>query len=440
MVQKNRPITNNIVVFAFVVGQVAFGLDPIAILAPSDVPPNFGTGFGNAVAISGDYIAVGAPDDPWNNGNSIGAVYVFRRIGPNWVEQAKLTASDGQYPDQLGWSVDMDGDVIVAGAPGWEFNYCDIRRPGAAYVFRRNDAGTLDDLGDDFWIEEAKLTAPLPQHGIGLGMSVAVSGDTIVVGSDCGESAEVFRHQGGSWNFEISLVEPEAGAFHEFGSSVSIDCDQIAIGSHGYDGRRGAAYVFARGLNGWSFEQQLRSVGAQEVDDFGRSVAISDGFIVASAPNEDLGWPQSSLGAAYLFEHGTKGWGEHEKLTGPRTRSSAYFGWAVAIDKNALLIPAGIGGFALLFERGPLGYTETTRLVETDDSPDVSASLDGKYAVISTQIYVVRERKNIFDFAAFQNCFDATPCCCECEKFDFDGNELIDFRDFGEVMALFGGP
>jgi len=94
--QPTRDIIANLALLCLT--HSALALDPIAVLAPNDVPPNFGTGFGRSVAISGNYIAVGAPDDSWMNGNAVGAVYVFRRVGANWVQQAKLTPPD-ETPD-----------------------------------------------------------------------------------------------------------------------------------------------------------------------------------------------------------------------------------------------------------------------------------------------------------------------------------------------------
>ena len=142
-----RPVV--LLFVALASARTALGLDPITTLNPRDVPPGWGNSFGWSVAIGGNYIVVGARHDPWYNGDATGAAYVFRRQGPRWLQEAKLTPSDPTWEGQLGYSVAIDGDVIVAGAPSWSFDACDARRPGAAYVFRRSDQRTPEDPSDD---------------------------------------------------------------------------------------------------------------------------------------------------------------------------------------------------------------------------------------------------------------------------------------------------
>ena len=98
-----------------------------------------------------------------------GAVYVFTRSGDTWTQTAKLTASDAGATDKLGYSVAIDGDTIVAGAPG------DDSSRGAVYTFARTGSPTRT--------ETAKLTASDGAAGDELGKSVAIDGDTIVAGA-----------------------------------------------------------------------------------------------------------------------------------------------------------------------------------------------------------------------------------------------------------------
>ncbi len=439
MVQKYRTRIGSFAALAIVfcgLPEMVVGLEPITVLSPNDVPPGFGTGFGASAAISGDYISIGASEDPWNNGNSFGAVYVFRRVGPNWIQVAKLAASDAQYLDQLGWSVAMAGDVIVAGAPRWDVVGCGGREQGAAYVFIKNNAGTPNDPNDDFWAEKAKLVAPSAAHGIGFGFSVAISGNRIVAGSDCGQSAEVFRLNNGVWQHEATLLEPEPSVYHEFGSAVAIDGSRVVVGSHGYNERRGAVYLFAYDSGQWNYDLQLISPGANEMDDFGQSVAISGDFIAAGAPNEDNNRPQSSSGAAYLFDLGD---GTYRRFAPLHIESAAYFGLSVALETSSLLIGQWVEEAGTLYEFVPNGWMAQAVLEPTSSLDYVSASISGNYGVVSRQIYVVRNRKTLFDFSLFQNCFGAKSCT-QGADFDFNGNDVIDIVDFGEVAALLNGP
>ncbi|MEL7361276.1 MAG: FG-GAP repeat protein, partial [Bacteroidota bacterium] len=123
--------------------------------------------FGYSVSVSEEVALVGAFGDDDNGGVFSGSAYVFRRAGNAWVEEAKLTASDGGAANFFGYSVSVSGNVALAGA---------LRNNGrgAAYVFRR--AG-------DAWVEEAKLTASDNPSYANFGNSVSVSGDVALIGA-----------------------------------------------------------------------------------------------------------------------------------------------------------------------------------------------------------------------------------------------------------------
>jgi len=126
--------------------------------------------FGISVAIAGDTIVVGAQGDD-DNGTGSGSAYLFMRTGLTWTQQAKLTASDAAASDHFGNSVAIAGDTIVVGAI---FDDDSGTESGSAYVFTR--AGTT-------WTEQAKLTASDGAANDWFGTSVAIAGDTIVVGA-----------------------------------------------------------------------------------------------------------------------------------------------------------------------------------------------------------------------------------------------------------------
>ena len=149
--------------------------------------------FGDSVAIDGDTLVVGARYDD-DNGSASGSVYVFIHSGIIWTQQAKLTASDGAADDRFGSSVAIDGDTIVVGALLNDDNGTDS---GTAYVFTRS--GTT-------WTQQAKLTASDGALDDEFGQSVAIAGDTIVVGADRDDDngnrqwiAYVFTRSGTAW-------------------------------------------------------------------------------------------------------------------------------------------------------------------------------------------------------------------------------------------------
>ncbi len=126
--------------------------------------------FGRSVAIAGDTVVVGTPRDD-EAGRSSGAAYVFTRSGTTWAQEAKLTASDAAAKDRLGRRVAIAGDTVVVGAAGDDDAGSSS---GAAYVFTRSSTT---------WTEAAKLTASDGAAGERSGRSVAIAGDTVVVGT-----------------------------------------------------------------------------------------------------------------------------------------------------------------------------------------------------------------------------------------------------------------
>ena len=182
--------------------------------------------FGFSVAISGDLAIVGASGDD-DEGEDVGSAYIFRREGASWVQEAKLTASDGAAGDNFGYSaVAISGDLAIVGA------YADDDKgaaSGSAYVFRREGAS---------WVQEYKLLPDDGASGDFFGKSVAIFGDRAIVGApeddDKGEgsgSVYVFRREGASWVQEYKLLAEDGAEWDVFGSSVAISADAAIVGA-----------------------------------------------------------------------------------------------------------------------------------------------------------------------------------------------------------------
>jgi hypothetical protein len=236
--------------------------------------------FGYSVALQGDTAVVGAI----RNDSDRGAAYVFTRSGTTWTQQAKLVATDAQVDDWLGLSVAISGDTIVSGAYG-----VDAYR-GAVFVFRRTGA---------VWAQEAKLSAADGAESDTLGRSVSISGDAVAVGTEARDTRRgavyVFRRAGTDWAQEAEFTLPDAAEFDYFGNSVALVGDTLLVGAYGRNGR-GAAYVYERTDGVWSQTQELVADDAATSDAFGIAVAMSGGTMVVGAYGKD-----SSRGAAYVF-------------------------------------------------------------------------------------------------------------------------------------------
>lgn len=194
---------------------------------------------GEAVAIDGDRFVVGATgNDPIGGGQDRGAAYVFARNGATWAEETKLVASDAAIGDYFGWSVAMNGDTAIVGAP--EEENAGSTDTGSAYVFVR-------DPSNGAWTEQTKLEPCGGQDLDGFGESVAVVGDVAVVGSPHADPpnlvdpgmAYVFERAGTSWQLRARLTAIDAQAGAGFGAFVAASPTTIAVDA-ALDDRTGA--------------------------------------------------------------------------------------------------------------------------------------------------------------------------------------------------------
>ncbi len=325
-------------------------------ITPSDA--NSQDRFGHTVAISGDVAVVGSPmnDDacppPDNIFCDSGSAYVFRFENGSWIEKQKLIAFDDEAIDQYGISVSVSGDVIVIGAP-WQDEACGGGpdcNAGAAYVYR---------FTGETWELDQKLMASDPDFGDAFGLTVSISGNTILVGAprnnDDGSnsgSAYIFQFDGDNWNELQKLTASDAQVSDEFGWGVSINGDLALIGAGRDDTAcpeniscdSGSAYVFRFDGKLWVQEQKLEAPDMALGDQFGRSVSIDGDYaLVGSRWNDDLcpEDPDCDSGAAYLFHFGSPeaiGWSLQQKLTQSDADVRDLYGSAVAVSGTSVIV------------------------------------------------------------------------------------------------------
>ena len=307
--------------------------------------------FGVSVAVSGNTAVVAASREG-TGGFEAGAVYVFERNkggADNWGEVKKLTASDGQAEDQLGWSVAVSGGTVIVGA---RFETTGGGNVGAVYVFERNKGGA------DNWGEVKKLIASDAQNFVQFGWRVSVSGDTAVVGAPFQVAGGIFqagaafvfeRNEGGAdnWGEVKKLTASDAQEHDWFGFGVTVSGDTAVVGAQREDARAtdaGAAYVFERnkgGADNWGEVTKLTASDAEADDNFGFSVAVSGDSAVVGAPREGAGG--NFAGAANVFERnkgGADNWGEVKKLIASDAQAFDVLGISVAVSGNTAVVGA----------------------------------------------------------------------------------------------------
>ena len=361
-----------------------------------------GDNFGSSVALNGDTLVVGAPeeasnavgvnnDQTDNSASGSGAVYVFTRSGTTWSQQAYLKASNTGAGDQFGHSVAIDGDTLVVGATEEASNAIGINGDetnnsasgsGAVYVFTRS--GTT-------WSQEAYLKASNTEAGDNFGRSVALSSNTVIVGASLEDSnaigvngnqadnsasgsgaVYVFTRSGTTWTQQAYLKASNAGASDEFGTSVALRGDTVVVGASledsnaiGVNGSQadnsasgsGAVYVFTRSGTTWTQQAYLKASNTETGDNFGSSVALSSDAVAVGAFNEDSNATgvngdqtnnsASGSGAVYVFTRTNGVWSQQAYLKASNTESSDQFGHSVAASGEQVAVGANTEGGAL---------------------------------------------------------------------------------------------
>ena len=304
--------------------------------------------FGSSVALSGDTLAVGAYGEDSgatginnnqtdNSSRSSGAVYIFTRSGSTWSQQAYIKASNTGIGDNFGYSVALSGDTLAVGANREDSNAAGVNAPltggsgtqaddsvissGAVYIFTRTGST---------WSQQAYIKASNPDEDDSFGKSIALSGGTLAVGAfqenggaagingnqndntkeDSG-AVYIFTGSGSTWNQQAYIKasnpdkrDPLRVYGDEFGWSVALLGDTLAVGARGEDGGTagvngnqndkskrdsGAVYLFTRSGSAWSQKAYIKASNPDANDQFGYSIALSGNTLVAGASNESSG-------------------------------------------------------------------------------------------------------------------------------------------------------
>ncbi len=367
---EGNPITDSGAAYVFTKDSSGWG-QPIKLTAGSDGARN--DLFGYSVAVDGDTIVVGAYQLEYQGVNNTvekpGAAYIFTKVDGVWSQAAKLTASDGAVKDRFGYSVAVGGDTVVVGARGHN------GKTGAAYVFTKVGGvwGNSLDGSETHRTETAKLTATGGATFDYFGHSVAVNRDTIVVGArglDSSPSAAyVFTEVGGVWGQKAKLTASNADDDDQFGQSVAVDGDTVVVGAQQGDRKRGSAYVFTKPTgDNWANNTETARLAASDrgaSDYLGASVAIRGSTIVVGAYAADIDREDDGAlsGAAYVFtKPANVDWAndpnkdyrtESGKLTLPtdEEEKSDEFGNSVALDGQSMVVgaPEGNDGFGSVY-------------------------------------------------------------------------------------------
>jgi hypothetical protein len=382
--------------------------------------PSAEDSFGFVVALSGDTLVAGAlyedssaggvnGDQTNESAADSGAAFVFVRQGDSWVQQAYLKADSPVQRDFFGASVAISGDTIAVGAiraDPWHGASGVVSRAGAVYVFVRN-AGV--------WSQQARLQPAASAADDLVGISLALQGDTLVLGAPNDSSvathsgaAHVFTRTAGAWHEAQTLKQATPVREAVFGSTLALDGDTLAVGAP-YDATgataAGSVDVFVRKDDKWSPQQTLRAPTASKNAVFGESVALRGDTLAIGAPHSDLILTLPH-GEVHTFDRSGTQWTPSLVMSAPIPRDNDYFGASLGLTATALLVGANgdssgarglngdasrndapFEGAAYLYSRQGKSYTQSAYLkamnAEHDDAFGEFVALSDDAIVVS---------------------------------------------------------
>jgi hypothetical protein len=292
--------------------------------------------FGSAIALDGDTAVIGARHDD-DNGEWSGSAYVFTRVGGVWTQQAKLLPADGETDERFGKRLALDGDTLIVGVDR-DGDNGDMS--GSAYVFTRTGG---------VWTQQTKLYPADAADNQHFGEDVALDGDTALIAAlgdrdngDWSGAVYVFTRAAGVWTEQAKLLAADGAEDDYFGESVALDGDTALIGAawtddHGLNS--GSAYVFTRMAGMWTEQAKLLASDAAAGDKFGKGqVALDGDMALIGALYDDA--QGSDSGSAYVFTRTAGVWSEQAKLLASDGTENQFFGMRMAVHGDTALVAA----------------------------------------------------------------------------------------------------
>lgn len=311
--------------------------------------------FGISVGIEGNTIVVGANGVEVDKIDNVGAVYVYGRNGYTWSLEKFITDTEPSQDDSFGADVAIGGGIIAVGAPGKDIptglpgvDYLDA---GKAYLYFERDPGK--------WLLKKELQANDPKMGGSFGSSVDIDSDYLVVGAtelnpyeikdvDLGPGSAYIFAKGKGWNLDSKIDATVDKRGDAFGYSVAVYGNTVLVGAPSADPlmksysvtNGGKAYVFNKVAGQWKQTGDIILQDPQPFDHFGRTVDLYGSVALIGAEGRSY-FDELRAGAAYLFTQETRGeWTQQTTLRSDAPSDDEAFGRAVAMDGNKLLIGA----------------------------------------------------------------------------------------------------
>lgn len=255
--------------------------------------------------------------------------------------QTLLKAGDAVSGDSFGSSLAGDGDLLAVGATDADGG------EGAVYIYERNPQAPAG------WMPLHRLEPFVPEASQGFGYSLALQGDTLVVGEPASPRTNGFwqgrayifeRNEGGpdSWGLVWQLADADDGNLRRFGEAVAIDGDLVAVSAVGADSESGVVYLYSRAA-GWSRIHEITPPDGEARDWFGSALALQGNTLLVGARMANADDANPDTGAAYIFRRDQGGpdqWGLVATLLADPLQVDSSYGRAVFLRDDIAVVGA----------------------------------------------------------------------------------------------------
>ena len=401
----------------------------VAKLVSNDLAPR--DSFGVSVSVSRGTIMVGASGADTERGSNAGAVYVFREVAGVWTQVEKLAPEDAAANAGFGRAVCIKARTAIVGAPGANGG------DGAAYIFQEFDG---------LWRQTARLTVDDTWVEAEFASSVAVDGDTAVVGAffDTVDgrirkgSAYVFRELDGAWRQVAKVTDSSKQLTRYFGYAVAVRGDTVLIGAplaEDYRTGRGAAFFFREVDGVWTQIAKVRAPDSDGLESFGYSVSLNGLAALIGAPTDS--YVAIFSGAAYLFREGEdRAWRPVTKFKASDAGRPDYFGSAVSLSGDLAVVGAYQDGDEGPYTGSAYAFDLSTVVADCDGNriPDECELLDS-----DCNANGILDMCDLGSRASNDCNLNRIPD--ECDGLgDLDGSGRVDLFDYAVITACLSGP
>jgi len=297
-----------------------------------------GDSFGYDVAIDGTTLLVGAYNADIDGVIDAGAAYIYVLGDNGWHKQAKLVAEQAFAEDTLGGKVALKNDVAMLGVMRRDDKGKDS---GAVVSFKRESS---------IWQQNQIFTAPDAKPGDAFGQSIALTENHLIIGAPRNDAfaadsgaAYIYKREKDTWRYQTKITASDGAAGDLFGISVAVDGNTILVGADLHDEKAenaGAVYVYALDDKQWKQQAKLMASDAGKTDIFGVRVALSENTALISARRDDTKELGIDAGSVYIFVRDGSTWKQQVKLTSPDGQADDRFGRAVSLSGATAIISA----------------------------------------------------------------------------------------------------